>query len=76
MNKVKAIRALREIVEAIIETVREAGPDGAPASSIYMALAEHGCSLSKFEQIMGTLVEVGKLTKRGHLYLIGDGGRP
>jgi len=30
-----------------------------PASSLYLALQEFGCSLAQFEQIMAALVETG-----------------
>lgn len=68
MTKTDAQRALLAIGDAIIETVKEVAPDGAPASSIYLALMEHGCTLAQFEQIMSALVEAGQLRQEGHFY--------
>ena len=39
-----------------------------PASSLYLALQEVGCSLAQFEQIMAALVETGRLRKEGDVY--------
>ena len=68
MTKADAQRATLAICTAIIETVKEVEPDGASGGSIYLALMEHGCTLAQFEQIMGALVEAGKLRQEGHLY--------
>ena len=59
---------LRKIAEAIIESVREAGPMGAPAGPMYAALMSYGFSLDNFEQIMSGLVAAKMLRKSGHLY--------
>jgi hypothetical protein len=67
MNKLEALRAIQAICAAIIEVVREVEPDGAPATSLYLACMEHGCTLAQFEQIMGALVEAGQLRQEGHL---------
>ena len=40
MTKTEAIHALRAIADAIIEAVREAGPEGASASMPYLAMME------------------------------------
>ena len=62
-----ASRAIIAICAAIVEAVKEV-PEGAPSSSLYLALHEQGCSLAQYEQIMGALVETGRLRKEGHLY--------
>ena len=72
MTKVEAQRAILAICAAIIETVKEAGPEGAPGTSLYLALMEHGCTLVQFQQIMDALVEAGKLRQEGHLYYAGE----
>jgi hypothetical protein len=59
---------LRHVAEAIIESVREAGPMGAPGGSLYAAMMTHGFSLDNFNQIMSGLVSAGMLEKRGQLY--------
>lgn len=59
------------IATAILETVKEAGPMGAPGGVLYLALMSVGISLSLFETIMSVLVKTGKVTKRGQCYFIG-----
>ncbi len=68
MTKEEALRAVTAIANAIVEAVKEVEPDGAPASSIYLALMEHGCSFAQFQQIMDALVETGKLRQECYLY--------
>lgn len=68
MNHAEARTKLLAIANAIVETVREAGPEGAPASFLFIALQENGCTIEQFETIMSVLVEAGKLTRRDNLY--------
>jgi hypothetical protein len=63
MTKAEAQRTLLAIWAAIVETVREVEPDGAPATSIYLAMMGHGCTFEQFETIMSALVEAGRLRK-------------
>lgn len=58
------------IGDAIIESVSAAGAMGCPGGTLYAALMSQGCSLERFEMIMGALVNVGKLEKRGQLYFV------
>jgi hypothetical protein len=67
-KEAKAVQALRLICDAIIETVKKAGESGVPGGVIYTALMTQGCTMQQYEEIMGGLVAVGKLTKRGNLY--------
>ncbi len=62
------ITALRQLAAAIIESVKAAGPLGAPGGVMYAALMAQGCTLNQFESIMGGMVRAGKLTKRGDCY--------
>lgn len=59
--------ALRRICDTLVEAVAAAGPMGAPGGVIYSALCGV-MNLQTFETIMGTLVQVGKLEKRGQCY--------
>ena len=61
-------QALKEICDALVDLVKAAGPLGAPAGHLYATLMALGCSLEQFESLMGALVKVGKLRKRGNLY--------
>ena len=65
---IEQITALRSIARAIIETVQQSGPLGAPGGHLYAALMAQGCTLNQFEQIMSGLVDAGKLEKRGECY--------
>ena len=60
--------ALLMICNAIIESVKAAGPLGAPGGVIYSALMAQGCTLGQFEAIMGAMVSAGKLRRESHLY--------
>ena len=68
VNHADAVRLLCAIADALEQTVKEAGPDGAPTGPLYLACMEHGCTLGQFEAIMASLVDVGRVKKRGHLY--------
>jgi len=68
MTKLEAQRALLAIANAIIEAVKEVEPDGAPATSLYMACMEFGATLAQFQQLMDALVEAGRLRQEGSLY--------
>ncbi len=65
------IAAVRQVGRAIVETVTECGPLGAPGGHIYAALMAQGCTLQQFEGIMGGLVRAGLLDKRGDCYHVG-----
>ncbi len=68
LNRDQAIAMLKALAVAILDTVREAGDQGAPASSLYLALATQGMSLLVFQQIMSGLVAAGKLRHSDNLY--------
>jgi hypothetical protein len=61
------------LANAIVDSVKAAGPEGAPGGVVYAALSAQGCSLAQFDFIMGALVHVGKLTKSGNLYRAAGG---
>lgn len=70
MERTQAIKAVQLLASAIVDSVKTAGSLGAPGGVIYAALMAHGCSLAQYEQIMGALVRVGRLTRRGELYFV------
>ena len=53
--------ALRLIVGAVVDTVKESGPMGAPAGVLYAAMMHHGASYSQFESLMAALERAGKV---------------
>lgn len=64
------IQAVRQIVSAIVEAIKAAGPLGAPGGVLYAGLMAHGCSLSQFESLMAGIVKSGMIVKRGECYHI------
>lgn len=64
---------LRALLDIILSTVKETGPQGAPSGPMYMAFMTFGCSLEQYETMVGTLVDAGFLRRSGHvLYWIKD----
>jgi hypothetical protein len=66
VNK-QQILAVRAVATALLQTVAEAGPLGAPGGHMYAAVMGT-LSLSQFETIMGTLVDRGFVRKDGDVY--------
>lgn len=62
--------ALAAVCHAIIETVTEAEPIGAPGGVIYAALSAQGCTFSQYTSLMGGLVSTGRLTFEDDCYHI------
>lgn len=67
---VPTAKGIAAVLEAIVETVKDTGPDGVPGGILYAGLMAMGCSYSMFEALMGALVREGKLVKRGQLYFV------
>jgi hypothetical protein len=65
-------RALRMVIDGVLDAVAVAGPIGAPGGVLYAALMGAGISLSQFESLMGGLVRLGKLRRSGDLYFLAE----
>ncbi len=65
------LSALRFIVKAVVDAVKEAGPLGVSGGVLYAAMMTHGATFKQFESLMGGLVADGKLRRDGDLYFIG-----
>ena len=61
------LRQGAQLARIFIDAVAEAGPQGAPGGVMYAAVMG-SMSLSQFETLMATMVEVGLLRRRGELY--------
>ncbi len=72
MTEQQILKVLRMISDAIVESVKAAGPLGAPAGVMYAALMQHGCTLDQFNQFTGALVSCGKLRRQGDLFFIAN----
>lgn len=64
----EALIAFIELCDAVVDAVKEAGPQGAPAGPMYAAFMSYGMSLEQFQRMMDMLVNAGRLRKQGHLY--------
>jgi hypothetical protein len=60
-------RAVIEVVAAVLDTIKEMGPQGAPEGPLYAALMGSGCTLNQFQGIVGILVRSGKVRQSGHV---------
>lgn len=63
--------ALRQVVGAVVDTVREVEPHGAPGGVLYAGMMAQGCTLQQFQGIMAGCVRAGWLTKDGEVYHLG-----
>lgn len=72
MTKSDAIVAAAQMVQALIETSKEAGPMGAPLGPMYAAFMERGCSLNLFNILVDIAERTGKVT-RSHNCLVYTG---
>ena len=62
------MKALRQVMDAVVESVALGGTLGTPSGILYASLMGMGCSLRQFEAMMAALVQIGKVRKEGHLY--------
>ena len=66
MNKEAAKAAIQRIARALIATVVEAGPQGAPSSAIFLAFQQGGCTAAQYETIVSTMCELGLIRRSAH----------
>lgn len=66
--KVEAHMRILELASALLDVVKAAGPQGAPAGPMYAACMSRGMTLSQFERLMGLLESAGKVRKSNQLY--------
>jgi hypothetical protein len=69
-----SVQAAMAITIAVTETIREAGPLGAPCGMIYAALMSQGCSMEQYERIERAIVNTGLVVKKSDC-LIWNGPR-
>lgn len=56
------------LLQALLDTVKDAGEHGVPSGVMYAALMGRGITLESFNVLMAALVFSGKVTKCGHVY--------
>jgi len=59
-----AIKAYLDACNAILEAIKEFGPEGVPSGHIYNAVMGH-MTLDTYQQIIGVLLKAGKITQQG-----------
>jgi hypothetical protein len=62
-----ALRAMADAIVETIEQVNESNSLGVPAGVLYAAMSSHGCSLEMFTLMIDSLVDAGRLERKGHL---------
>ena len=72
MTKEQATDILRQIVKAILDTIKEAGEMGAPSGPVYAALMGH-MTIDTYNQIIEGLIAAKKIRRSNHvLYWVSD----
>jgi hypothetical protein len=67
----RAATELIALMKAVVDTVREMGPQGAPKSPIYLALQTKGVTMDFFNQLIEKLKDLGILRESGNvLYFV------
>jgi hypothetical protein len=61
---------INKLCGAILETVQEAGPLGAPSGPMYLALNKLGLTLDSYTSLMAALTQIGLLYKSGDCYTL------
>lgn len=72
LDRAAQLAVLKMVTDAILDTVRESEPLGAPSGILYYACMSAGISLETFQAIMDAMVEAGKLKVSGHVYHIAE----
>jgi len=67
--------AVQRVALAVLESIEEAGPLGAPSGILYAALMGQGCTLTTYQQLMDPMVTRGFLILEQDCYTMTDGGR-
>lgn len=66
------IRAVRAILDMIVDVARGSGPSGAPSGVVYAALSAHGLSLDSYNQMIQVLTQARKLKVESHCLIALD----
>lgn len=66
-EKREAILRGIKFLSVLFETIKEAGPEGAPEGSMYLAVMMAGFSLEAFEGALALLAKRGLIRRSGHV---------
>ncbi len=64
MNSTQTLSAVKKILNAFIETISEAGTQGAPIGPMYAAVMDK-MTLQTFNAVIDALVQTGKIKRTG-----------
>jgi len=53
------------VINAVYETIKDMGKDGAPSGILYAGLMAKGCSLNQYNSLIGLLIKAGKVRQAG-----------
>lgn len=67
METTNAKAVFVQVAHAILETIKEAGDEGAPSGVVYLACSEMGMSLHQYEQIIEGFMSLGAIERRNHV---------
>lgn len=56
------IRAAQTVGKALLDTIAETAPLGAPSGPMYAALMEHGCTLNQYQSMTQSMLRNGLVT--------------
>jgi hypothetical protein len=59
--------AILQICDAVVESIKAAGPMGAPSGVIYASLMVFGCNLEQYHSLLSILTKAGKIRQQGDL---------
>lgn len=66
-EKQQAVSLLSQIIRAVLETVRDVEPQGAPSGVIYAVLMGFGMSHHNYAELVALLQRTGLLRQSNHL---------
>ena len=64
--------AIRGVANAIVETVRDVHPDGAPEGPMYAAFSQAGGDLRLFMGLVDALIAAGRLRRSNNQLFLTD----
>jgi hypothetical protein len=60
-------QTMKAILLAILETIREAGPEGCPSGPLYAASMTKGMTLEQYNAIIDALLTLQVITRSNHV---------
>ncbi len=64
------VKAIHQLLDVVMDTIRDAGKEGVPSGHLYAALMVIGMSYQTYTEMVDTLVTVGKVRCRNHVLTI------